>query len=299
MAANRLSPSLLLTLVESEVVPDQETSAPPNALKISVLSSGKILLDGREVGLSELEEAFQAANVHGSLVQYTRENPEGEAPPVAEAVIKLIAANRLRVALYTNPDFSEQVDLQRQPQASGVIEWPGIDTFFAKVRKQAAISRGVSLVRPDRLHFILPVPPPGSIKSQMVEAVKAAIPSEQPRNVAAIAARGALAGDPSTKPTLPDIARRVPFFGLLIGLAYTGHAVWIFEASPETATAGCEDADVLVVDSGAIAALPQGWDEDAAVVMRNPNILVYDRNRQKIGAIRTAGEVPGRIEFPS
>ena len=64
-------------------------------------------------------------------------------------------------------------------------------------------------------------------------------------------------------------------------------------------TIDVSDADVLVVDSGAIAALPQGWDEDAAVVMRNPNILVYDRNRQKIGAIRTAGEVPGRIEFPS
>ena len=133
----------------------------------------------------------------------------------------------------------------------------------------------------------------------MVEAVKPVIPSEQPRNVAAIAAHGALSADPSNKPALREIAKRVPFFGLLIGLAYTGHAVWIFEASPELVTAGCEDADVLIVDSDAIAAFPQGWAVDAALVMRNPNMLVYDRNRQKIGALRTAGEVPGRIEFPT
>jgi len=180
-----------------------------------------------------------------------------------------------------------------------LIEWPGIETFFAKVRKQAAGSRGVSLVRPDRLHFILPAPPTGSIGSRMVEGVKAAIPSEQPRNVAAIAAAGALAGDPSSKPALPDIAKRVPFFGLLVGLAYIGHAVWVFEALPEMATAGCEDADVLIVDSDAIATLGPAWAVDASVVMRNANILVYDRKRGRIGAMRTAGEVPGRIEFPT
>jgi len=274
----------------------------PDALKVSVLSSGNILLDGREVSLSDLEEALQAAKLNGSLVQYYRENPEGKAPPEAEAVLKLIIANRMRVALYTKPDFSEQPDLQRTPQASNVIEWPGIEVFFAKVRKQAAGSRGVSLVRPDRVHFILPAPPPGTISPKMVEGVKAVIPSEQPRNIAAIAARGALAGDASAKdpakpPALPEIAKRVPFFGLLIGLAYTGHAVWIFEASPEVVTAGCEDADILIVDSDSIAALPKSWVEDAALVMRNANILVYDRNSQKIGGLRVAGEIPGRIEF--
>jgi hypothetical protein len=269
-------------------VTDQETSSTPQTLKIGVLSSGKILLDGHESSLDKLEEALQAAKLNGSLVEYYRENPEAQAPPEAAAVLDLIIANHLRVSLTTQP-----------ARPSNLIEWPGIDTFFAKVRKQAANSRGVSLVRPDRDHFILPAPPPGSINQQMVDGVKAVIPSDEPRNIAAIAANGALGANGPNKPTLPDIAKRVPFFGLLIGLAYTGHAVWIFEASPEMLTAGCEDADVLIVDSDAIAALPPGWAVDAAVIMRNPNILAYDRNRQKIGALRTAGEVPGRIEFPS
>jgi hypothetical protein len=272
-------------LLESESVTD---------LKVSVLSSGDILLDGREVSLSELEEAFQAAKIDGSVVKYYRENPQSQAPPEAEAVIKLITANRLRVALFTQADFTGTPELP-----SNVLEWPGIETFFAKVRKRAAGSRGVSLIRPDRVHFILPAPPPGSISQPMVDGVKAVIPSDEPRNVAAIAAPGALVGDPARPPALPEVARRVPFFGLLVGLAYTGHAVWIFEASPEMMPAGCEDADVLIVDSEAITALPPGWAVDAAIIMRNPNILAYDRNRQKIGALRTAGEVPGRIEFPT
>ncbi len=286
------------------MVPDQETSATPGALKISVLASGKVLLDGREAGLSELEEVLQAAKLSGSVVHYYRENPEDKAPLEAEAVFQRIIANRLRVALHTQPDFSDKFDPRGLPQATestarpaNLIEWPGIEIFFAKVRKQAAGSRGVSVVRPDRVQFIVPAPPPGSIQPQMVEAVKAVIPSGEPRNIAAIAAPGALAGDPDKKPALPDLARRVPFFGLLVGLAYAGHAVWIFEASAELANAGCEDADLLIVDSDAIAALPQGWAVDAALIMRNPNILVYDRKRHKIGAIRTAGEVPGRIEF--
>ncbi len=226
--------------------------------------------------MDELEAALEAAKDIGSPVQYDGER--------VAAVLKLITDMRLRLLAGSEPN---------------VIEMPGIETFFAKVRKLAAGSRGVSLVRPDRGHFILPAPPAGFIRPEMVEGVKAVIPSEQPVNVAAMAAPGALVGDPGQKPSLPEIARRVPFMGLLVGLAYTGHAVWMFEASAETVAAGCADADVLIADSECLAVLPQDWAVDAALVMRNPNLLVFDRSRHKIGAIRTAGEVPGRIEFPN
>ena len=56
-------------------------------VKISVLSSGQALLDGREVTLSELEEALQAARLNGSPIRYYREDPESEAPAEAEAVL--------------------------------------------------------------------------------------------------------------------------------------------------------------------------------------------------------------------
>ena len=133
----------------------------------------------------------------------------------------------------------------------------------------------------------------------MVTAVRGVVSSEQPRNIAAIANRGALAGDPSKPPTVPDVARKVPFFGLLMGLAYVGHTVWLLEGVPQMATAGCEDADVLIVDSAAVGTLPPGWEVDASLVMRNANILIFDRAREKVGALRTAGEIPGRLEFPN
>ena len=269
-------------------------------MKISVLTSGRILLDGREVNLSELEEALHQAKLNGAAVQYTRENPESEAPPEADAVMKLIAANRLRMALAEAPRAEGgEVDreaVEREPAEP--IEFPGVDVFFAKVRRRAAAGRGVSVVR-QRRHYILPSPAEGSLNPQMIEGVKAMVPSDQPRNIAAVAAVDALAGDPGKPPTLHEIARHVPFFGLLMGLGYVGHVVWVFEASPATLTAGCEEADVLIVDSNAIAALPAAWPEDLGRVMRNANILIYDRSRQMVGAIRTAGEVPGKIEFPN
>lgn len=249
--------------------------------------SGQILQDDHEVTLGELEAALQAAKAEGATVQYTRENPEGPAPSEAEAIMKLVAANRLRIALIPGPGQGP----------AKVLEFPTVETFFAKVRRLSAGNRGVSLVRPNQTHYILPAPLPGTINEQMVNAVKNMVQSDLPRNIAAIAAADALAGDSSKKPTVPEVARHVPFFGLLIGLAYVGHPVWIFEGLPSMMPAGCEDADVLVVDSNAVATLPAGWAEDAALVMRNPNILVFDRKRQRVGALRTAGEVPGRIEF--
>jgi hypothetical protein len=263
-------------------------------VRVSVTASGKILLEDREVSLSALDDALQTAKIEGATIQYDREDPASEAPAEVMQVMKLITDKRLRIALPAMPDTSESA-----PRPSNVLEFPGAESFFTKVRRKAAGVRSVSVVRSELAHFMLPAPPQGTINEQMIAGVRAVVAAEEPRNIAAIAAADALAGDPSKPPSLPDIARRVPFFGLLMGLAYVGHAVWIFEAVASLLNDGCEDADVLIVDSNAIATLPSGWSETASGVMRNPNILVYDRNREKLGAICTAGEVPGRIEFPN
>jgi hypothetical protein len=261
-------------------------------IEISVTASGQVFLDGREVSLSELEEALPAAKLDGTTVRYTRENPESDAPEVAEQVMKLIAANRLRIAFSPSPDIPVE-------KTAKVLEFPGIETIFAKVRRQAAKHRGIVLVRPDNILYQLAAPPEGSISEPMIAGVKAMISSEQPRNIAAIAAVGALAAEPGKAPALRVVGRKVPFFGLLIGLAYAGNAVWIFEGVESMVPAGCEDADVLIIDSDAVATLPRDWATDAGRIMRNSNILVYDRTREKMGALQTAGVVPGRIEFPN
>ncbi len=262
-------------------------------LKISVLSSGRVLLDGREVTLGEVEEALRAAKLEGSLVQYHGDDPASPATPESNAVMQMIADNRLRVSL------SDDAGPRPLDRTSNIIELPGIESLFAKVRRHAAANRGVSLVTSSHAHVVLPAPPPGSISPQMTAGVKSFMPSDEPRNIAAVEAPGTLDGDGDEQPSLAEISRNVPFMGLLIALAYTGHAVWLFEGSPATLVPGCSEADVLIVDSKAISALGAGWQEDAVAAMRNANILVYDRTREKIGAWRTAGVVPGRIEFPN
>jgi hypothetical protein len=36
-----------------------------------------------------------------------------------------------------------------------------------------------------------------------------------------------------------DISKTIPFFGILLGFAYIGHAVWIFEGHGSALVAGC------------------------------------------------------------
>jgi len=210
--------------------------------------------------------------------------------------MQLIARNRLRIRLATPADVADLLDLNsresakaaEETAASNVVEIPILENLFRQVRMQAASSGGVSLVRPDRSHFALPGLPPGSLSPQMVAAVKATVPSDRPRNIAVIAPPGSLAGPAGVEPSVPQIGRRIPFFGLLMGLAYTAHAVWVFEAAQSIAT-GCRMADLLIVDSDALAALSRNWQAEAAVAMRNANILVWDRSRERLGALRTAG----------
>lgn len=266
---------------------------PQPELKIVVRATGEIFLDGQEVTLGELAGALDAAKLEGSTVRYTRENPAAEAPPEVEDVMKMITSRRLRIALSGPPEPEET-------KPSKVIEFPGPELLFAKVRKQAAANRVVSLLRPNQVLYGLAAPAPGTINPQLEAGVRAMVSDEQQRNIAALAAPGALsAGDLGKAPVVAEIARQVPFFGLLVGLAYIGHAVWLFEASADMVPVGCEEADVALIDSNAVPNMPQGWAADIGAIMRNPNILVFDRSRNKMGVLRTAGEVPGRLEFPA
>ena len=68
-----------------------------------------------------------------------------------------------------------------------------------------------------------------------------------------------------------------PFLGLLLGLAYIGHSVWIFEGHPSALAAGCRNADVLIVDGDMVPHLQEDWTAVASSVMRHREIYVHDR----------------------
>jgi len=74
-----------------------------------------------------------------------------------------------------------------------------------------------------------------------------------------------------------ELARAIPFLGMLLGLAYLGHAVWVFEGHPSALAAGCRDADFLIVDSAMLACLAPDWQHLARSVMRGRALYVHDR----------------------
>jgi hypothetical protein len=143
-----------------------------------------------------------------------------------------------------------------------------IEEVFAKARRQAV--HQVIIVTPGRMLMSRPCPPAGSMPPGKVASIEQMMPSKVKRHVAAIAFTelGAL-----TK----DASKAIPFLGLLLGLAYIGHAVWVFEGHPSALAAGCRDADVLIADGAMVPELQPDWVSVASGVMKRPEVYVHDR----------------------
>jgi GTP cyclohydrolase II len=82
--------------------------------RISVMASGKILLDGKEATIAEVKRALETTKAKRGAVWYYRESGKGEPPVQAIEVFKLIVEKKLPISLSTKPDFSDYVDEQGQ-----------------------------------------------------------------------------------------------------------------------------------------------------------------------------------------
>lgn len=78
--------------------------------RLSVLRTGKILLDGKDATISDVRSALETARAKRGSVWYYRESSKGEPPPQAIEVFKLIVESKLPISLSTKPDFSDYVD---------------------------------------------------------------------------------------------------------------------------------------------------------------------------------------------
>ena len=252
-------------------------------LKISVLASGVVLLDGQPVEIDQLDKVFQTAKENNRGVMYYRESAGGEPPPQGMEVIKLVVKHKLPISMSTKPDFSDVVD----PKAV-------FEKLFEDVRKLAA-GKGLVVVQSNLKHLVLPA----MAKTPQLESIAAnmecLIPSKVKRKVAVIS-NASFEGD---VPDIQEVAKSIPFLGVLMGLTYLGHGVWIFEGNATTLAAGCRDADVLIVDSAKLPVLPAGWQDAAAAVMRNANILIHNRENFQLGIVRKAGAATNQLEFPN
>lgn len=234
-----------------------------NPIKISVLTGGEVLLDGRPVTLDELDEALRRGAEQKAVVWYYRENASTEAPAIVTQVIQRIAGHRLPVRLCTKPDFSDTSEDVRQAS----------EKVFQAVREQAA--RGsIAIVRPDRRVLRLEAQAKANVSPAMLAAIERMLPSSVKRNVAVIADTGWTMQESTD---LRTAGEAIPFLGSLIGFSMIGHAVWIFDSTNVlTLVAGCRLADVLIADSRSVAKLPASWHETVRKAMRNPQILVHD-----------------------
>ena len=275
-----------------------------------MLADGTILVEAKPATFEELDAALLRASAAKEQVWYYRETARGEPPAVAMQVIQRVVALKLPISLSSKADFSDWVDAKgvshpRNPPAPGEVRMPAVEEhgeleeYFATVRRTAAgkgDGEGLVIVKPDRALMVLPRMAESPELKVMAENVAKMVPAAKQRNIAAIGYTVFEAG-PQGAIGFAEVGKAIPFLGILVGLSYIGHAVWVFEGHSSALSAGCRDADILVVDSAMRPFLAQGWDAKAAAVMRSANILVHNRAKFGLSAIRKMGTNPQGFEF--
>lgn len=118
MTARLLIPVITVLCIAScsghrESVPALKDTKP--VMKISVFQSGKILLDGKESSMAQLEESLNQLKRKGGAVWYFREAGQQPAPPVAMQVVKMVVVKGLPITLSSKPDFSDYIGEDGQP----------------------------------------------------------------------------------------------------------------------------------------------------------------------------------------
>jgi hypothetical protein len=164
--------------------------------------------------------------------------------------------------------------------------------------------RVVILIQSDGSFLVFPCPAPGSMPPADVARMESVVPSTAKRNISVIAHTALVTGQKKPMAVAGEkifgaAGQAIPFFGLLLGLAYIGHTVRVFDGSTPPLASGCKDADVLIVDSAVRGKLQDGWQAVACASMRNANIFVHDRQSFQLRIVNKVGDTEDHIEFVS
>lgn len=274
-------------------------------LKISAFASDTLLLNGEPTDLDSLDQALTEAKAVNSVVYYYREAAAADASPKAMEVLNLAVKHQLPVTFSTKSDFSDYIDASGVPHPRRnlavapaltmpeVKPRPDIEAVFAQLRQTAARlnPRGVAVLTPERKVFIVPTPDETPAVRMMAANLDRLIPAATRRNITGIGCTLASALQANSANQL------APFFAILVGLCHIGHTVWVFEGHASALEAGCRETDMIILDSAARPLLAQGWMDTAAAVMRNVNILMFDRTNAKLVVLRQVGNRRDQVEF--
>jgi hypothetical protein len=176
-----------------------------------------------------------------------------------------------------NEDKSEAQSFEpRMPE----VDFPAdLEAVFAKARSAgtgeltlpASQSKHVAVITPGRMIMMHPCPAPGAMSPTAVESVEKLLPSASRRKVAVIAFT-------QLEALRADLKKTIPFFGLLTGMAYIGHTVWVFEGHSSALAPGCREADLLILDELMIPHLAPDWVRTVSKVMTRPLIYKHERS---------------------
>lgn len=159
---------------------------------------------------------------------------------------------------------------------------PQISAIFTRARAVAAqshagddgiVRRQVIIITPGRLLVAKNCPNVENIPEKQISLLNELIPPKPLINIAVLAYTYLDA-------LKADIRRAVPFFDFLQGFAALGHTVWIFEGHTSALSAGCREADLLLVDSGLLPALEEhnpDWRTQALQAMRGSIVRIIGR----------------------
>jgi hypothetical protein len=172
------------------------------------------------------------------------------------------------------------------PEPSGLFEphMPEVDVLpdmqgvFAKARIEIASGgeRRIGIVTPGRMIMLQPAPRPGSIAKEFVAQVSQLLPSAKPLNVTFV-------GYTQLEALMQDKAKCIPQLGQLLGFAYLGHNVIVFEGHPSAFENALGDCDVFMIDSGMLPFLQPDWLDVALRVSRpGAKTMVQDRKTGRL-----------------
>lgn len=165
-------------------------------------------------------------------------------------------------------DFAQVVSKARQLCAGG-MEVPGHEPG----------ERAMAVITPGRMVMLQSAAPVTTTPSpEAVEAVRKIVPDEPALNITVIAAT-----NDAVKASLKGVTalnELVPFLGYLLGMAWLGHNVILFEGHPSALREGCRDADLLIVDEEVADLMQPDWVQTATSVMRTQRILLFLRTRE-------------------
>jgi hypothetical protein len=166
------------------------------------------------------------------------------------------------------PQVQEDVDLEGVfAKARAISE--------GEVRADADAERSVALITPGRLIMAIPYPPASTVSAEMLADTRRRVPADPKLFIVAIADTDVVnAGALDVR----SVGEKIPFLGFLLGMAFDGHTVVVFEGHPSGLLTGCKGADLLLVDGAMDSLMKAGWEQQVAKVMRTPKIILLGRD---------------------